>query len=130
MPSTGVRSLLSDPAAATEISSIAWFLVPAALVGMLLLSALFAASEAALFSLTPAQRLKLDPARRSDRAIQQLLHNASHLLTCILLCNLGINITFFACANVLATSMSGPDTGSGWAFLFAFLTVACVILFG
>ena len=122
--------MLSDPAAATEISSIAWLLVPAALVGMLLLSALFSASEAALFSLTPAQRLKLDPVRRSDRAIQQLLHNASHLLTCILLCNLAINITFFACANVLATSMSGPDMGSGWAFLFAFLTVASVILFG
>ena len=119
----------SDPAA-TEIGSIAWLLVPAALVGMLFLSALFSASEAALFSLTSAQRLKLDASRRSDRAIQQLLHNASHLLTCILLCNLAINITFFACANVLSTSMSGPDMGSGWAFLFAFVTVASVILFG
>ncbi len=119
----------TDPAA-TEISSIAWLLVPAALVGMLFLSALFSASEAALFSLTPAQRLKLDSGRRSDRAIHQLLHNASHLLTCILLCNLAINITFFACANVLSTSLSGPDIGSGWSFLFAFLTVTSVILFG
>ena len=113
-----------------EISSLAWVLVPSALVGMLCLSALFSASEAALFSLTSAQRLKLNSSRPSDRAIQRLLANASHLLTCILLCNLAINITFFACANVLATSLTGPDVGTGWSFLFAFATVASVILFG
>lgn len=113
-----------------EISSLAWVLVPSALVGMLCLSALFSASEAALFSLTSAQRLKLDSSRPADRAIQRLLANASHLLTCILLCNLAINITFFACANVLATSLTGPKDGAGWSFLFAFATVASVILFG
>ena len=109
------------------ISSLAWLLVPAALIGMLFLSALFSASEAALFSLTSAQRLKLDSARRADRAIQLLLSNASHLLTCILLCNLAINITFFACANVLSNSLTGSEAG---AFLFAFATVTSVILFG
>ncbi len=113
-----------------EISSLAWLFVPAAMIAMLCLSALFSASEAALFSLTPAQRLKLNTTRRSDRAIQRLLSNASHLLTCILLCNLAINITFFACANGLSTSFNGPDAGSGWSFLFAFATVASVILFG
>jgi len=102
-------------------------LVPAALIGMLFLSALFAASEAALFSLTSAQRLKLDSARRADRAIRHLLSNASHLLTCILLCNLAINITFFACANVLSNSLTDSEAG---AFLFAFATVTSVILFG
>ncbi len=111
------------------ISSLAWLLVPAALIGMLCLSALFSASEAALFSLTPAQRLKLDSNRRDDRAILRLLSNASHLLTCILLCNLAINITFFACANVLSNSLNTSSSGSGWAFLFAFATVASVILF-
>ncbi|MCY2985772.1 MAG: CNNM domain-containing protein [Planctomycetota bacterium] len=109
------------------ISSLAWLLAPAALIGMLFLSALFSASEAALFSLTSAQRLKLDSARRSDRAIQHLLSNPSHLLTCILLCNLAINITFFACANVLSNSLTGSEAA---AFLFAFATVTSVILFG
>ncbi len=112
------------------MSSVAWLLVPAALIGMLILSALFSASEAALFSLTSAQRLKLDSTRSSDRAILRLLSNASHLLTCILLCNLAINITFFACANVLSSSLTGPDVGPGWSFLIAFVTVASVILFG
>ncbi len=97
---------------------------------MLFLSALFSASEAALFSLTPAQRLKLVSTRRADKAILRLLSNASHLLTCILLCNLAINITFFACANVLSTSLSGPEVGPGWSFVFAFVSVASVILFG
>jgi len=105
-------------------------LVPAALIGMLLLSALFSASEAALFSLTTSQRLKLDSTKRTDRAILRLLTNASHLLTCILLCNLAINITFFACANVLSSSLSGPNISPAWSFLFAFVTVASVILFG
>ncbi len=121
---------MSLDAATYEISSLAWILVPSALVGMLCLSALFSASEAALFSLTSAQRLKLDSSRPSDRAILRLLGNASHLLTCILLCNLAINITFFACANVLSTSLNGPGVGAGWSFLFAFATVASVILFG
>ena len=113
-----------------ELNSVAWILVSAALIGMLILSALFSASEAALFSLTSAQRLKLDSTRSSDRAILRLLSNASHLLTCILLCNLASNITFFACANVLASSLTGLDVGPGWTFLFAFATVASVILFG
>ncbi len=121
---------MSLDAATYEISSLAWILVPSALVGMLCLSALFSASEAALFSLTSAQRLKLDSSRPSDRAILRLLGNASHLLTCILLCNLAINITFFACANVLSTSLNGPGVGAGWSFLFAFATVASVIMFG
>ena len=60
------------------ISSLAWLLVPAALVGMLFLSALFSASEAALFSLTSAQRLKLDSARRSDRAIERFAFTDMH----------------------------------------------------
>ncbi len=118
-----------DPAV-SPISPLAWLFVPLALIGMLFLSALFSASEAALFSLTSAQRLKLDSSRSSDRAIVRLLSNASHLLTCILLCNLAINITFFACANVLTTSLAGPDVGPGWTFLIAFVTVASVILFG
>ena len=113
-----------------ELNSVAWILVSTALIGMLILSALFSASEAALFSLTSAQRLKLDSTRSSDRAILRLLSNASHLLTCILLCNLAINITFFACANVLSSALTGPNIGPGWSVLFAFTTVASVILFG
>jgi Mg2+/Co2+ transporter CorB len=78
-----------------DVSPIAWLLAIGALMAMLALSALFSASEAALFSLTTAQRSQLQLSRPSDKCIEKLLSNPSHLLSCILLCNLVINITFF-----------------------------------
>lgn len=114
---------------AYEWNAIACVSISAALVGMLLLSALFSASEAALFSLTSAQRLRLELSRRADRAIERLLGNASHLLTCILLCNLAINITFFSFANVLSSWITQNNSTSRWSLLLGFLTVGSVILF-
>jgi len=112
-----------------EVSLIAWFLSGISLITMLGLSALFSASEAALFSLTPLQRSQLDLKRRSDKAIEQLLMHPSQLLSCILLCNLFINITFFACANVISTWLTSTDAWAGWSVAFGFVTVAAVILF-
>jgi CBS domain containing-hemolysin-like protein len=100
------------------------------LLVMLGMSALFSASEAALFSLTTLQRSQLNKVGRSDRAIEDLLSNPSRLLTCILLCNLVINITFFACANVVVSELTKDATWSGWSILFGFASVASVILFG
>lgn len=97
---------------------------------MLCLSAFFSASEAALFSLTPLQRTQLDLKRGNEKAIEQLLLNPSQLLSCILLCNLFINITFFACANVVSTWLTKTEAWSGWSIAFGFATVASIILFG
>lgn len=97
---------------------------------MLGLSALFSASEAALFSLTTTQRAQLDFNNRSEKAIEQLLTNPSQLLTCILLCNLFINITFFAVANVVSTWLTKTESWAGWSVAFGFATVSAVILFG
>jgi len=113
-----------------DVSPIAWLLAIGALMAMLALSALFSASEAALFSLTTAQRSQLHLSRPSDKCIEKLLSNPSHLLSCILLCNLVINITFFACANVISSWMTKTDAWDGWSFVFGFATVAIVILFG
>jgi putative hemolysin len=113
-----------------DISSITWVLAIGSLVVMLGMSALFSASEAALFSLTTAQRSQLDRSRRSDKSILLLLGQPSHLLTCILLCNLVINITFFACANVVSSWFTDSDSWSGLPLVFGFATVATVILFG
>lgn len=112
------------------ISSITWLLTTVALFFLLGLSALFSASEAALFSLTTGQRTQLDRSKRTDRAIDALLSNPSHLLTSILLCNLVVNITFFACANVLSATAAVNEAWSGWSVVFGFATVAVVILFG
>jgi Mg2+/Co2+ transporter CorB len=113
-----------------EVSWIAWLLSVGSLVFMLGLSALFSASEAALFSLTTVQRSQLDLKRRSEKSIDQLLTNPSQLLSCILLCNLFINITFFAVANVVSTWLTKKESWAGWSVAFGFITVAAVILFG
>ena len=97
---------------------------------MLGLSALFSASEAALFSLTTSQRASLHRAIRTDSAIEALLSNPSRLLTCILLCNLVINITFFAIANAISSELTKTEAWSNGSFVFGFATVAVVILFG
>jgi putative hemolysin len=109
---------------------IGWLIAFASLAAMLGLSALFSASEAALFSLTTAQRTQLDSKRARDRSIEKLLSNPSVLLSCILLCNLFINISFFAVANFIASWLTNQDGWDGWSFFFGFVTVAVVILFG
>jgi putative hemolysin len=113
-----------------EVSWIAWFLSVGSLILMLGLSALFSASEAALFSLTTVQRSQLDLKLRSEKSIDQLLTNPSQLLSCILLCNLFVNITFFAVANVVSTWLTKKESWAGWSVAFGFITVAAVILFG
>jgi CBS domain containing-hemolysin-like protein len=50
-----------------DVSPIAWLLAIGALMAMLALSALFSASEAALFYLTTAQRSQLQLSRPSDK---------------------------------------------------------------
>jgi putative hemolysin len=100
------------------------------LLAMLGLSALFSASEAALFSLTTVQRSQLLDQNRSDKAIIRLLANPSQLLSCILLCNLFINITFFACSNVIVSWITSKDSSAGLSIFFGFASVAAVILFG
>lgn len=99
----------------------------------MLLSAIFSASEAALFSLSTQQRKKLQD-NLTDNMIKGLLANASHLLSCILLCNLGVNLTYYACANVisgwLASDSDGASGNGTTAVTFAVLSVALLILFG
>ncbi len=93
------------------------------------LSALFSASEAALFSLTAPQRQRLVESQAVDRAIRGLLSDAPHLLTCVLLCNLAANLSFFACTNVIASWVAQWPNGQAWGIGFAFGAVSVVILF-
>lgn len=67
-----------------------------ALLGALIgVSGLCSASEAALFSLTPAER------DRSSRRVRELLEHPKDLLVTVLLVNLVVNILFFAFADRL-----------------------------
>ena len=113
-----------------DASVIAVALASLSLLAMLGLSAFFSASEAALFSLTTLQISRLSENAQTDKAIKKLLSNPSQLLSSILLCNLFINITFFACSNAIGNWFTTAESSAGWSILFGFLSVASVILFG
>jgi CBS domain containing-hemolysin-like protein len=68
---------------------------------LLLLSGFFSASETALFSLTPTQRASSTP------AVRALLHEPRRLLFSVLLCNLLVNVLFFAFARRLMPGEGG-----------------------
>ena len=73
----------------------------AVLAGLLALAGFFNSSEAALFSLTPAERNQASP------AVRELLRESRRLLVTILLSNLVVNILYFAFAARLLPSEQG-----------------------
>lgn len=85
----------------------------AALIGC---SGFFSASEAALFSLRPADRRDLlkDAA---GRIAADLLQDADRLLSAVLFWNLVINLSYFAIVSIVGFKLGarGP-AGSSWAF--------------
>ena len=87
------------------------------LLGALLLcSAFFSASEAALFSLSPVER------RSAPRSAQALLDDPRRLLATVLLANLVVNTLFFAFAGRLLPA------AEGWRELALGLAVLVVLL--
>lgn len=86
---------------------------------LLLLSGVFAASEAALFSLSPAERT------RAGRAAGRLLEDARSLLVTILLGNLVLNVLFFAFASRL-----GAGRGARAELAWGLGALLAIVLFG
>ncbi len=87
-----------------------WF----GLASLLCASGVFSASETALFSLEGADR------QRAGRRVEGLLREPRPLLMTILLCNLVINLAFFA----TAPRVAGGGATSG------FLALLAILLFG
>ncbi|TWU04388.1 CNNM domain-containing protein [Stieleria varia] len=75
-------------------------------------SALFSASEAALFSLHARSRRKLARAGVGGRIADRLLDDPERLLSAILFWNLLINMTFFAIASILAGDLESGTSGT------------------
>lgn len=68
---------------------------------LLVASAFFSTSEAAFFSLGHVDRKQLAAGGRFSRLADSLLNQAEQLLTTILLGNLLVNFTFFACSTAV-----------------------------
>lgn len=101
-----------------------WAYLPGALV-LLLMSGFFSGSEAAFFSLTPAQRRQLSRGGRAERMAHKLLRRSERLLMGILFWNLAINIGYFSLASAI-----GLKLGESWAAVIALGSLLAIIVFG
>lgn len=97
---------------------------------LILFSALFSGSEAALFSLTPRGRKSLARAGIGGRIAAKLLEDPERLLSAILFWNLLINMTYFAIAAIIGSKLEyDPAAGSSIAIAFTVASLLVIIFF-
>ena len=97
---------------------------------LILLSAFFSGSEAALFSLSARDRKLLSRGGIGGRVATALLSNPERLLSAILFWNLLINMTYFAIAAILGSRLeSDPDAGRSAAIAFTAVSLLTIIFF-
>ena len=109
------------------ISMLPWLLTMAILM---ILSAFFSASEAALFSLPWQQRSRLAEGSPGQRASAMLLATPDRLLTAVLFWNLVVNMCYFAItAHVGLLIQEDPAMGSSTMVLFSVASLLAIIFF-
>lgn len=97
---------------------------------LILLSALFSGSEAALFSLTARHRRRLPRSGVGGRIADRLLSDSERLLSAILFWNLLINMIYFAMASIVASRMeASEDFGASSALAFTAASLLAIIFF-
>lgn len=96
---------------------------------LLLCSAFFSASEAALFSLRRVQRRELGKGTRAAQAVARLLNDPDRLLTAVLFWNLLTNLSIFTIGSIIGLKLerAGHAAGAGAVALGA---LVAVIVFG
>jgi len=93
-------------------------------------SAFFSGAETALFNLTRRQIRQLDSSTsRVHRLTARLLQKPGHLLNCLLLGNITVNVLYFATSSVLVLRV-GQAWGLGAATGAAVATFLILVLFG
>ena len=98
---------------------------------LLIVSAFFSASEAALFSLRPTDRRLLAKGSRSQRLAAGLLEDPERLLTAILLLNLTTNISYFTLVSSAGFQLEKLDAfGPSVAIAFGTAALMVLIFFG
>jgi putative hemolysin len=101
-----------------------------ALLLLLACSAFFSGSETAFFSLTHRQIKQLSvSSARLEKLAARLLRKPGHLLNCLLLGNMTVNVLFYAISSVLVVR-AGQERGLGAATALAFVTFIVLVLFG
>ena len=97
---------------------------------LILFSAFFSGSEAALFSLTPRGRRRIARGGVGGRVASRLLVDPERLLSAILFWNLLINMIYFAIAAILGGRLEAdPTMGSSGAVMFTLISLLTIIFF-
>ncbi len=97
---------------------------------LVLFSALFSGSEAALFSLTHRGRKSLARAGIGGRVATKLLEDPERLLSAILFWNLLINMTYFAIAAIIGSKLEADaSAGRSVAVVFTMVSLLGIIFF-
>jgi CBS domain containing-hemolysin-like protein len=96
---------------------------------LLLCSAFFSASEAAMFSLRRAHRRDLSKGSKTEQIVAGLLDDPDRLLTAVLFWNLVMNLSFFTIGSIISIELqqAGHTTAAG---AFAVGALLAIILFG
>ena len=96
---------------------------------LLVCSAFFSASEAALFFLQPKDRRVLSSGNSAQRMAASLLERPERLLSAVLFWNLVINIAYFSISSICAIKLEQiPALGQSAAIGFAMLSLFAIIL--
>lgn len=107
------------------IEYAAWLVAMALL---LLASAFFSSSEAALFYLTPQDRRRLRTGNSAQRMAVALLADSDRLLTAVLFGNLIVNVTYFTIASIVSLSLQRLNRHTE-AGMFALVSLLVIIVF-
>lgn len=114
------------------MSKILEFAPSMAAMGILVgCSAVFSASEAALFFLRPGDRRAMKRGSTADRAADRLLDDPDRLLSAILFWNLLVNTAYFTLASICSLRMERSESlGNTWAIAFGIGSLLVLVFFG
>lgn len=98
-----------------------------AMAGLICCSSFFSASEAALFSLRPADRRAMSDGSRGERAASNLLADPDRLLSAVLFWNLVVNIAYFAISSMVSIRIG--DSAQLLSAGFAAVSLLGIIFF-
>lgn len=97
---------------------------------LLCASAFFSGAETAFFNLSQKQIHLLRKSRHKlQNLAAKLLDRPKHLLSCLLLGNMTVNVLFFAAGSILTVRLT-EQIGTGAAAINAFVTFVVLVLFG
>ncbi|MEM9644467.1 MAG: CNNM domain-containing protein [Planctomycetota bacterium] len=127
MNSTGSAAIVSSLVVTDLGQHWGWVVA----MGVLILwSAFFSGSEAALFSLREKERRQIRLAGPTGRRADGLLRNPDDLLSAILFWNLLINMTYFAIAAIVGRQLEAdPQVGRTMAIVFTIGSLLTIIFF-